>query len=151
MPSRDAVNFRLTIGDWPAQQRDARVVRDDVFINEQNIPVELEWDEMDSVSLHAVVRDEAGHAIGTGRLLPDGHIGRMAVRRPMRRAGIGGAILEALMQAAKNRGDKSVVLNAQIRAESFYARHGFVCEGEEFMEAGIPHIKMRHVFSDVLP
>ena len=119
------MKFRITIGDWDAQQLHARTVRDDVFINEQNIPVELEWDE---------------------RLLPDGHIGRMAVTRVLRGAGIGGAILEALMQQARKRGDKAVLLNAQIRAEPFYARYGFTREGEEFMEAGIPHIRMRHVF-----
>ncbi|OGB26617.1 MAG: GNAT family N-acetyltransferase [Burkholderiales bacterium RIFCSPLOWO2_02_FULL_57_36] len=140
------MKFRITIGDWDAQQLHARTVRDDVFINEQNIPVELEWDEMDRVSLHAVVIGEAGQPIGTGRLLPDGHIGRMAVTRVLRGAGIGGAILEALMQQARKRGDKAVLLNAQIRAEPFYARYGFTREGEEFMEAGIPHIRMRHVF-----
>lgn len=140
------MKFQLTIGDWRAQQAHARAVRDDVFINEQNIPVELEWDDMDCVSLHAVVLDETGKAIGTGRLLPDGHIGRMAVLSAMRNTGIGGAILEGLMREAEKRGDKAVLLNAQTRAESFYARHGFAREGEIFMEAGIPHIRMRHVF-----
>ncbi len=147
MPARGAVNFRVTIGDWQAQQLHARAVRDDVFINEQKIPVEMEWDEMDNVSLHAVACDEMGKAIGTGRLLPDSHIGRMAVTSAMRGAGIGSSILAVLMQSAKMRGDRAVVLNAQTRAESFYARHGFEREGEEFMEAGIAHIQMRHVFS----
>lgn len=141
------MNFSVSIGDWHAQQLHARAVRDDVFINEQNIPVELEWDEMDSVSLHAVAYGEAGQAIGTGRLLPDGHVGRMAVTRAMRGAGVGGAILQVLMKAAKARGDKAVVLSAQTRAASFYLRHGFTFEGSEFMEAGIPHVQMRHVFS----
>jgi predicted GNAT family N-acyltransferase len=146
MYTRGSVNFRISIGDWHAQKLHARAVRDDVFISEQNIPVELEWDEMDRVSLHALAYDDAGQAIGTGRLLPDGHIGRMAVTRAMRRAGVGGAILQALMQAARARGDKAVVLSAQTRAESFYLHHGFVREGDEFMEAGILHIQMRHVF-----
>lgn len=141
------MNVTVTIGDWHAQQLHARAVRDDVFIREQNIPVELEWDEMDSVSLHAVAYDGAGQAIGTGRLLPDGHVGRMAVTSAMRGAGAGSAILTVLMQAAKERGDKLVVLSAQMRAESFYVRHGFIREGDEFMEAGIPHIQMCHVFS----
>ena len=141
------MTFSVKIGDWHAQQLHARAVRDDVFINEQNIPVALEWDEMDSVSLHAVAYGEAGLAIGTGRLLPDGHIGRMAVTRAMRGAGVGGAILHALMQAARVRGDKAVVLSAQTRAASFYLSHGFASEGGEFMEAGIPHVQMRHVFS----
>lgn len=140
------MNITVTIGDWHAQQMHARTVRDDVFIREQNIPVALEWDEMDAVSLHALAFAEAGKAIGTGRLLPDGHIGRMAVTSAMRGAGVGSAILAALMQAAQERGDKTVVLSAQIRAEPFYARHGFEREGDEFMEAGIPHIQMRRVF-----
>jgi predicted GNAT family N-acyltransferase len=70
----------------------------------------------------------------------------MAVKKFARGAGIGGAILEALMQEAKKRGDRSVILNAQIHAESFYERFRFVREGEEFMEAGIPHVRMRHQF-----
>jgi predicted GNAT family N-acyltransferase len=141
------VKFSVTVGDWESQQPHARLVRDDVFIHEQNIPVELEWDEMDAVSMHAVARDESGQAIGTGRLLPDGHIGRMAVTRRMRRAGVGAALLEALMQEAEKRGDAEVVLNAQTGAEAFYARHGFARDGEEFIEAGIPHIRMRRVLS----
>ena len=146
MPAQGSVKFSLTVADWDTQQRHARAVRDEVFINEQNIPLALEWDEMDCVSLHAVVLDEAGRAIGTGRLLPDCHIGRMAVTSAMRGAGIGGAILDALMQEARKRGDKAVLLNAQIHAEAFYARHGFVREGQEFIEAGIPHIRMRRMF-----
>jgi predicted GNAT family N-acyltransferase len=142
-----SVTVTVTIGDWHAQQLHARAVRDDVFIREQNIPVALEWDEMDSVSLHAVAYCETGKVIGTGRLLPDGHIGRMAVTSAIRGAGVGSAILAALMRAARARGDKAVVLSAQTRAESFYLRHGFIREGAEFMEAGIPHIQMRHVFS----
>lgn len=140
------MNFKLTVGDWGMQQAHARTVRDDVFIREQNIPIELEWDEMDSVSLHALAYDEFDRPVGTGRLLPDGHIGRMAVIRDKRGAGIGGALLEALMQQAHARGDKSVVLSAQLHAEAFYARYGFIREGEEFMEAGIPHIQMRRMF-----
>lgn len=140
------MKFSLGIDHWMAQRADAQVVRHDVFVVEQNIPVELEWDEMDAVCWHAVVRDEQGQAIGTGRLLPDGHIGRMAVKKVVRGAGIGGAILQALMQEAKQRGMPAVVLNAQTHAIPFYARHGFVVEGGEFEEAGIPHVQMRYVF-----
>jgi predicted GNAT family N-acyltransferase len=141
-----AMNFHVTVGDWDAQQAGAQAVRYEVFIVEQNIPVELEWDDMDKVCLHAVVHDKNGAAIGTGRLLPNGYIGRMAVRKSVRRTGIGGAILAALMQQSKKRGDKAVMLNAQLHAVPFYARHGFVPEGEEFPDAGIPHIRMRYVF-----
>ncbi|MDB5839202.1 MAG: acetyltransferase family protein [Herminiimonas sp.] len=140
------MNRHITIGNWTQQRTAARAVRDEVFIVEQAIPVELEWDDMDALCVHAVAYDAQGQAIGTGRLLPDGHIGRMAVSRLARGAGIGAMILQALMEQARARGDQAVLLNAQTHAEDFYARHGFVREGEEFMEAGIPHIQMRHVF-----
>ncbi|WP_334190996.1 GNAT family N-acetyltransferase [Noviherbaspirillum sp.] len=137
----------LTLGDWESLKPEAQPVRYEVFVVEQNVPVELEWDDMDPVSLHAVARDEQGRALGTGRLLPDGHIGRMAVKKNARGTGIGGRILEALMEQARARGDKSVILSAQTHAAPFYSRFGFVQEGEEFMEAGIPHIQMRHEFN----
>ncbi|HYD80156.1 MAG TPA: GNAT family N-acetyltransferase [Paucimonas sp.] len=140
------MNIRITIGGWEMQKTDAQAVRHDVFVIEQNIPADLEWDAADAECIHAVAYDAQGNAVGTGRLLPDGHIGRMAVRKSARGAGIGGEILAALMREAGKRGDRAVMLNAQTRAEPFYARHGFVRDGEEFMEAGIPHLPMRHVF-----
>jgi predicted GNAT family N-acyltransferase len=140
------MTYRITLGDWPTQRTEAERIRHEVFIVEQNVPVELEWDEMDVVSVHAIAIDESGQTVGTGRLLPDGHIGRMAVKQANRTSGIGGAILNALMQEAKRRGHSTVVLNAQLQAEEFYARYGFVREGDEFMDAGIPHIHMRLVF-----
>jgi predicted GNAT family N-acyltransferase len=140
------MKFHLTIGDWASQKENARAIRYEVFVIEQKVPVELEWDDMDTACVHAIAYDAQGRAIGTGRLLPDGHIGRMAVKSEVRGSGIGGAILDALMQQAKNRGDKTVLLNAQTHAASFYQRYSFVQEGEEFMEAGIPHIQMRHDF-----
>jgi predicted GNAT family N-acyltransferase len=138
-----AKKFHVTLGNWIMQKYDARLVREEVFIVEQHIPVELEWDEMDAVCIHALAYDEAGQVIGTGRLLPDGHIGRMAVTKAARGNGIGGAMLQALMQQAQHRGDHVVVLSAQIHAEPFYRCHGFVRDGEEFMEAGIVHVVMR--------
>jgi predicted GNAT family N-acyltransferase len=136
------MNFKLTLGDWAMQQAPARDIRYDVFVLEQNVPIELEWDDADEVCLHAVARDEQDRPIGTGRLLPDGYIGRMAVQKLARGEGVGGAILTALMQEAEKRGDPAVMLHAQISAEAFYARFGFEREGAEFMEAGIPHIQM---------
>lgn len=136
------MNYRIILGDWNALKVDAQPVRHEVFVVEQKVPLELEWDEKDVVSVHAVAYTE-GKPVATGRLLPDGHIGRMAVRKAYRGSGIGGRILEALIREAAGRGDGVVMLNAQIHAEAFYARYGFVREGEEFMEAGIPHIAMR--------
>lgn len=137
---------KLIIGDWSTCRRDAEEIRYEVFVIEQKVPVELEWDEMDAQSVHAVVYDENNKAIATGRLLPDGHIGRMAVRETARGKGVGGRILEALMAVAQKRGDRAVILNAQMHAEPFYRRFGFVREGDEFKDAGIPHIVMRRQF-----
>jgi predicted GNAT family N-acyltransferase len=140
------LSIRITLGDWDTQRDDAQAIRREVFVIEQNVPLDMEWDDMDDVSLHAVAYGANHQAIGTGRLLPDGHIGRMAVRMSARHAGVGSAILQELMRKAAKRGDPEVVLHAQTRAAPFYARYGFVTEGEVFDEAGIPHIRMRRVF-----
>lgn len=136
----------IRLGDWATLGQDATAIRFEVFVDEQKVPAEIELDDMDAVCLHAVAYDEAGNAIGTGRLLPDGHIGRMAVRQPGRGTGVGGAILTLLMDKARARGDAAVVLNAQTVAAPFYARHGFVQAGDVFEEAGIAHVEMRLVF-----
>lgn len=98
---------------------------------------------MDEVCIHAVAFDENDVPVGTGRLLPDGHIGRMAVLKSARGKGVGAAMLNALIEEARQRGDRAVMLNAQAQAKPFYERFGFAREGEEFMEAGIPHIHMQ--------
>ncbi|WP_051959563.1 MULTISPECIES: GNAT family N-acetyltransferase [Janthinobacterium] len=136
----------IRLGDWATLGSDATAIRFEVFVDEQKVPAEIELDDMDAVCLHAVAYDDFGAAIGTGRLLPDGHIGRMAVRQPGRGTGVGGAILTLLMEKARERGDLAVVLNAQTVAAPFYARHGFLQQGEQFEEAGIAHVEMRLVF-----
>lgn len=141
------MSIRVTLGSWDEQARDAKPVRYDVFVLEQKVPLDMEWDEMDARCVHAVAYDAEGQAIGTGRLLPDGHIGRMAVRQGVRGQGIGARLLEALVEAARARGDREVMLNAQAQAEPFYERYGFRREGEMFMEAGIPHIRMRRALT----
>lgn len=138
-----AERVRIELGDWHAMQARAAPVRFAVFVEEQGVPPEIEIDEFDPVSLHALAIDGDGRVLGTGRLLPDGHIGRMAVARSARGAGVGGAILAALIDAARARGDREVALNAQTHAMPFYERFGFVAEGEEFDDAGIPHRSMR--------
>ncbi|MFC3108789.1 GNAT family N-acetyltransferase [Undibacterium arcticum] len=141
------MKYHIKLGDWTTLQPEAQAIRFDVFVREQQVPADIELDEMDPVCLHALAYDAGGQAVGTGRLLPDGHIGRMAVLKVARGTGVGGAILQALMQAAQQRGDRSVVLNAQTRAEGFYGRFGFVRDGDEFDDAGIPHIEMRLKFA----
>ena len=142
MSSKPEIRF----GDWNTLRADAQAIRFEVFVEEQNVPAEIELDEMDAVCLHAVAYDRSGTPIGTGRLLPDGHIGRMAVRKIVRGSGVGAALLQALMMQARQRGHNEVVLSAQTHAAPFYARHGFVMDGDEFYEAGIAHIGMRHRF-----
>jgi predicted GNAT family N-acyltransferase len=136
-----ARQFRVRAADWNVDRTALRAVREQVFVREQAVPIELEWDEFDPLCQH-VVAEAAGQAIGTGRLLPDGHIGRMAVLEPWRGQGVGSALLEALLRLARDRGIGRVRLNAQSRAAAFYRRHGFVAEGEEFIEAGIAHRSM---------
>ncbi len=134
--------IQIKLGEWSELQADAQAVRTAVFVEEQKIPAELEWDVMDAQCLHAVAYDAQGKAIGTGRLLPDGHIGRMAVLNTARNCGVGAEILRQLMTQAKIRGMYAVQLNAQISAEPFYQREGFHREGELFIEAGIQHVHM---------
>ncbi|MDR6738958.1 MAG: GNAT family N-acetyltransferase [Herbaspirillum sp.] len=135
--------MKITTGSWEQLRAQAQPIRFEVFVDEQKVPAEIELDEMDPHCVHAVAYDDAGQPLATGRLLPDGHIGRMAVRKAGRGQGVGGAVLQALIAAARARGDAEVILNAQVHAEGFYQRHGFAREGEQFMEAGIPHITMR--------
>lgn len=138
--------FSLHPMSWSADDLLLRVVRRKVFIEEQYVPEDLEWDEWDAHSLHVLALDGDSHAIGTGRLLQEhdmGHIGRMAVLREWRGQGVGAAILNALIAAARERGLTEVMLNAQTHALGFYARSGFVAEGDEFPDAGIPHRRMR--------
>jgi YbgC/YbaW family acyl-CoA thioester hydrolase len=134
-------------GAWAALGEGAGALRRAVFVEEQNIPESLEWDEHDAVVLHAVARNRLGQVIATGRLLhaEDGvsHIGRMAVHRNLRSGGHGAAVVRVLEEAAQARGDREVALNAQRSAERFYARLGYAVHGEPFEEAGIPHIEMR--------
>ena len=132
---------------WPDAEADAMRVRDAVFVVEQGVPREIERDDWDERSDHAVALDREGRAVGTGRLLPDGHIGRMAVLPEWRGHGIGGRILASLIARAHERGMQRVVLNAQTHAVPFYARHGFAAFGDEFMEAGIPHVAMAREIS----
>lgn len=134
--------FTIRDADWPRDEPALRSVRYDVFCVEQNVPEALEWDGIDGDCRHALAEDAAGRAIGCARLLPDGHIGRMAVRREWRGEGVGSALLVHLIARARARGDAKVMLNAQTQAEPFYARHGFATVGAPFDEAGIPHIVM---------
>lgn len=128
--------------DWPAARAAATRIRFAVFVEEQHVPAALELDEWDARCEHALARNAEGKAIGTGRLSPDGHIGRMAVVPDWRGRGVGAAILAALVARARAHGMAEIALNAQTQARGFYARQGFAERGPEFIEAGIPHVAM---------
>jgi predicted GNAT family N-acyltransferase len=134
--------FSIRILPWSDALPLARPVREKVFIGEQGVPRELEWDEWDERSEHAVACDAKGRAIGTARLVPEGRIGRMAVLVEWRRRGVGAALLEALIALARERSMPRVALHAQTHAAGFYRRFGFSERGGEFSEAGIAHVEM---------
>jgi len=134
--------LRIELHDWERARVHASRIRLEVFVEEQRVPREIELDANDAVSVHALAYDD-GKAVGTGRLLPDGHIGRMAVLREHRAQGVGGAILVRLIAEARHRGMREVVLSAQTQALAFYRKHGFAPVGGVFTEAGIPHQAMR--------
>lgn len=134
--------FRVQRVEFDAALDELRAVRDEVFVGEQGVPVEREHDALDPQCAHVLARLLDGTPVGTARLTPDRHIGRMAVRAPWRGRGVGDALLLALVDEARRRGWPDVRLNAQVSAESFYARHGFESEGARFMDAGIEHQAM---------
>jgi YbgC/YbaW family acyl-CoA thioester hydrolase len=136
----------IRLGAWAQLGEAARQVRTEVFLQEQQIPVELEWDDDDATAVHAVAFNRLGMPLATGRLLqhaPDvARVGRMAVTRVLRGSGLGRDLLQTLVQAAQRRGDQEVMLHAQRSAAAFYGRQGFEARGQPFEEAGIPHIEM---------
>lgn len=139
------VEFMVEDNGWSQLQAAARPVREAVFIREQHVPEAMEWDGYDVPSRHVIARNAEGLPIGTGRLLPDGHIGRMAVLPEWRSHDVGSALFERLLQLAIACRMPRLELHAQTHAAGFYARYGFSSEGPEFMEAGIPHVRMTRV------
>ena len=127
--------------DWEKAKPLASPIRFEVFVREQRVPAEIELDAQDAVSVHAVSFIE-NKAVATGRLLPDGNIGRMAVLKAWRGRGVGGQMLARLIEAARQRGDRQVALSAQVHAVGFYRSHGFRPVGEVYQEAGIDHQAM---------
>lgn len=133
----------IDVADWIRDRDKLLAIRFEVFVEEQGVPSDMEEDRFDPVSLHLLASFKGSGPVGTGRLLPDGHIGRMAVRRPFRSQGIGSALLMELIHHARITDKKTLTLNAQCSAVSFYERFGFLAKGEVFEEAGIPHQRMQ--------
>lgn len=140
--STAGTGFRVRLVDWREHSAALGAIRTRVFVMEQNVPADLELDGLDGDCVHVLAETDEGLPVGTGRLMPDGRIGRMAVLPAWRNRGVGAAMLAALMQEAKRKGFSVTYLHAQIHAKAFYLRHGFIPRGEEYLEAGIPHIEM---------
>jgi YbgC/YbaW family acyl-CoA thioester hydrolase len=141
--------LELRVGSWAELGTAAQQVRQPVFVHEQGIAPELVVDEADAGAVHAVAFNRLGVPVAAGRLLQPSRglaqVGRMATLASVRGGQMGGTVLNALMQAARDRGDVAMVLHAQSTAVGFYERHGFTPEGEGFQTAGIPHQTMRRV------
>ncbi|MDH3287067.1 MAG: GNAT family N-acetyltransferase [Betaproteobacteria bacterium] len=147
-PVTQKPRFTVKPAIWATDAGTLCAIRMKVFVEEQHVPLALEWDGEDERCEHALVYVPDQTPVGTGRLLPDGRIGRLAVLRDWRRQGAGSALLEYFLQLARQKGFAMVKLHAQTRAMAFYARHGFEAHGEEFMDAGIPHVEMSRSFLD---
>lgn len=132
----------LRRADWQHDQGILRRLRETVFVNEQGVPADIEWDGKDASAEHAIAELE-GEPVACGRLMPDGKIGRMAVLPEARNKSIGAQVMTALIDLAMRQGLRSVYLHAQSHAAGFYTRQAFVQEGDAFVEAGIDHIAMR--------
>ncbi|MCE4555258.1 GNAT family N-acetyltransferase [Roseateles cellulosilyticus] len=136
----------VALGAWAELGEPATAIRRQVFIEEQHIPADMEWDSADAGCQHALARNRFGKPLATGRWLEHvpgvAKIGRMAVLRAMRDTGIGRQVLDALMAETRRQGYREVLLHAQLSAESFYLRAGFQRRGEPFDEAGIRHVEM---------
>jgi predicted GNAT family N-acyltransferase len=136
-------DFRVEPADWTTDLDALRAVREQVFIVEQRVPVEEEWDAFDPGSRHVIARDIDERPIGTGRLTRDRLIGRMAVLAAWRGRGVGEALLKALLDQARAQGYAKIEVHAQTHAIPFYEKFGFEAYGDEFFECEIAHRMMR--------
>jgi predicted GNAT family N-acyltransferase len=135
-------DYGIRLAVWAFDEPKLRMLRHTVFVLEQGVPERIEWDGIDKDCSHAIAEDSAGNVIGCGRLLPDGHIGRLSVLPDWRGRGVGTALLGRLIALATERGHGRVMANAQEHACSFYERNGFISVGDAFSEAGIVHRAM---------
>jgi predicted GNAT family N-acyltransferase len=138
--------LKIVLADWFRAETTAKPIRQAVFIEEQHVPEAEEWGHGDEKALH-LIASLNGNPVATARLMPDGTVGRMAVLKSYRNQGTGSAIMAKLIETAKQNKFEVLKLNAQRTAERFYAKHGFIAQGDEFMDAGIPHIEMTLLLS----
>jgi predicted GNAT family N-acyltransferase len=137
-----ASSVTIRPASWQQDNTALRLIRKQVFMQEQNVPEELEWDGEDDDAFHLLAEDNEGNPIGTARMLSDGHIGRVAIVAPWRGHGVGTALMQRLLHQARDDGHRTVFLDAQLDAIDFYRRLGFKEEGKTFLDAGILHRHM---------
>ncbi|WP_139852983.1 GNAT family N-acetyltransferase [Acinetobacter pullicarnis] len=133
--------FTVVVGDWHSLQQHAQHIRELVFILEQDIAPEDEWDDQDPISTHFVVYD-ADQPIATARLLSNDHVGRVAVLKEYRSKGIGKLVMQEIIALAKQQQRKELILSSQVHATQFYSGLGFAVQGESYLDCGIPHVDM---------
>lgn len=143
----ETARIDIVQGDWNTLGSEAGQIRRIVFIDEQQVSQEEEWDGLDPGCLHFLAYSN-GRPVGTARLLPDGHIGRVAVLADQRGNGVGQALMVAAIEAARTQRLEQVELAAQTHALAFYERLGFQACGEAFIEAGISHRNMKLTLTD---
>lgn len=141
-----SATFSIRQATWHQDHGAISAVRRAVFIEEQCVPEEMEWDGLDDDAIHLVADDVTGRTIATARMLNDGHIGRVAVLKPWRGMSVGKQLMQQLLELARELGYRRVFLDAQVEALDFYRQLGFTAEGEIFMDAGIAH---RHMHLDL--
>ena len=139
--------IEIQIVDWHDQRDTLKAIRKSVFIDEQHVPEELEWDGRDTECTQFLLTVDSA-PVATARLTPEGQIGRMAVLKNFRGKGFGSRLLATVIEQAKHAGHKQVFLHAQVSVIEFYQRHGFTACGDVFIDAGIEHRSMKLVFDD---
>lgn len=136
-------DFGIKVVNWDTHADLLKVVREKVFVQEQHVPVALEWDGMDEAATHLLALNRAGEAIGCARLIGDGSIGRMAVLKPWRGLGVGRALLTKAVSTYRQLGVTQITLSAQVHAIPFYEKSGFTCCSKPYLDAGILHVDMQ--------
>lgn len=137
-------NITVKIVDFNQHLSEIKEIRTTVFIQEQNVPYELEWDEFDNDSTHILAYYD-NKAVGTARLLSNGHIGRMSVLKSYRNRHIGTKMLKYLLEIALENSNNKIVLSAQEHAVEFYIKQGFIVTSNTYLDAGIPHYDMEYI------
>ncbi|MDV7504071.1 GNAT family N-acetyltransferase [Acinetobacter baumannii] len=133
--------YKVIAGSWTQFEEDAKYIREQVFIQEQGIEPEDEWDDFDATAVHFMVYNE-GQPVGTARLLPQHSVGRVAVLMPYRKQGIGKILMQHIIEYARQHKLPYLKLSAQTYVTAFYEALGFKVQGEVYQDCGIPHIDM---------